>query len=114
MALFFGSWSDPVRPVLGAVLPSPTHSAPEPGKPAEKVLSPACHSKLTFLMVNVCGLRAKKHKFHTLIGSYEPDVFVAVETWISEEITESSLFPTGYSIFRRDRNSHGGGVLIDI
>ena len=83
-------------------------------KPKRSCKAEAVQKSLKFLEVNVCGLRSKKHKFITLIQNYDPDVFVAVETWISEEINESSLFPDGYSIFRRDRNSHGGGVLIGI
>src|SRR5579872_1421503 len=56
----------------------------------------------------------KKHSFITLIQNYDPDIFVAVETWLCEEINDQSLFPVGYSLFRRDRSAHGGGVLIGI
>ena len=59
-------------------------------------------------------MRSKKHSFISLIQNYDPDIFVAVETWLCEEINDQSLFPLGYSLFRRDRSAHGGGVLIGL
>ena len=35
-----------------------------------------------------------------------------VESWISQDIVDSELFISNYSLLRLDRNRHGGGVLI--
>ena len=37
-----------------------------------------------------------------------------VETWLSEDITDSEIFLFNYQIARLDRNRHGGGILIFI
>jgi len=111
MAMFFGSWRDPIRSALdeevlvGRDSTSIKANVPKPDFAA---------SSLRFLEINVRSLRANKHKFTTLLAVQNPDVFVAVETWLCNEINDASLFPPGYSIFRNDRNSHGGGVLIGI
>ena len=36
------------------------------------------------------------------------------ETWLHDIIHNNELLPTSYTIYRRDRESHGGGVLIAI
>ena len=40
-------------------------------------------------------------------------VFVT-ETWLSGSFFDNEILPTGYSIFRKDRHSQGGGVLIAV
>ena len=52
--------------------------------------------------------------FQTLIYSRSFDIFAVTETWLDDRIQDKEILPTGYSIFRRDRNSHGGGILIAI
>jgi hypothetical protein len=42
----------------------------------------------------------------------EPDIIFDTETWIDNSITNSQIFPRGYTIFRNDRNLSGGFVLI--
>ena len=36
------------------------------------------------------------------------------ETWLSSDISSSEIFIPSYSLFRKDRNRHGGGVAIFI
>ena len=36
------------------------------------------------------------------------------ETWLSETITDLEILPQGYSLYRKDRGSHGGGVMLAI
>ena len=35
-----------------------------------------------------------------------------MESWLSQDISDSELVITGYAIFRRDRNRHGSGIII--
>ena len=37
-----------------------------------------------------------------------------LETWLSNYIFNNEILPTGYTIYRRDRLSRGGGVLIAV
>ena len=43
-----------------------------------------------------------------------PDIIMITETWLSSAISDHEVFPTGYHVFRRDRGSRGGGVLIAV
>ena len=36
------------------------------------------------------------------------------ETWLIDSIFDSEILPSGFSIYRRDRGSTGGGVLLAI
>ena len=36
------------------------------------------------------------------------------ETWLSDSILDSEILPTGYTIYRQDRPSRGGGVLLAV
>ena len=49
-----------------------------------------------------------------LLEAEQFDVVTITETFLSDEISDGELFDGGYSIFRRERDRHGGGVLIFI
>ena len=40
------------------------------------------------------------------------DVICVTESWLSQDIPDSELVISGYNVFRRDRNRHGGGIII--
>ena len=40
--------------------------------------------------------------------------FQIIETWLSETITDLEILPQGYSLYRKDRGSCGGGVMLAI
>ena len=42
---------------------------------------------------------------------YNPGVVIGTESWLSEEIGNVEIFSADYTTFRRDRHTHGGGVL---
>ena len=43
-----------------------------------------------------------------------PSVVAVTETWLSGSFFDNEILPTGYSIFRKDHPSHGGGVLLAV
>ena len=47
-----------------------------------------------------------------LVESTEPDIVLGTESWLSSDIHDSECFQSGYSVYRKDRNVHGGGVFI--
>jgi len=51
-------------------------------------------------------------EFWNLIDTYNPDVVIGTESWLSEEINNAEIFRDDYITFRRDRFSRGGGVFI--
>eukprot|EP00057_Strongylocentrotus_purpuratus_P016740 XP_011671214.1 PREDICTED: uncharacterized protein LOC105441623 [Strongylocentrotus purpuratus] len=79
-----------------------------PTKPKAKVL--------TILNVNCQSIRAKKQSFAILIHQHNPDVVIGTESWLTEDIRSSEVFPTDhYNIERRDRpNDPHGGVFLAI
>ena len=53
-------------------------------------------------------------KFQSLIYSSNYDIVFVTETWLTEFIFDQEILPTNYCIFRKDRQSRGGGVMIAI
>ena len=53
-------------------------------------------------------------QFQTFVYSLNFDVVGVTETWLSDMILDKEIIPYGYSIYRKDRASRGGGVLIAI
>lgn len=49
-----------------------------------------------------------------LVEVDNPDLICITETWLSEDITNAGIAVPGYIICRRDRNRHGGGVMLYI
>lgn len=46
--------------------------------------------------------------------SIRPTIVSVTETWLSSNIYNNEILPTGYSLFRADRPSRGGGALLAI
>ena len=48
------------------------------------------------------------------IGKYNPDIIIGTETHLDSSVNSSELFPSNYSVIRKDRNfdNSKGGVLI--
>ena len=56
----------------------------------------------------------KRLDLYVMINTTSPDVIVITETFLDSSILDGEVIPQGYSVFRCDRNQHGGGVLIDV
>ena len=53
-------------------------------------------------------------QFQTFIYSLNFDVIGVTETWLSNMTLDKEIIPYGYFIYRKDRTSRGGGVLVAI
>ena len=42
------------------------------------------------------------------------NIYCVTETWLSDFIFDHEILPCGYSLYRKDRSSRGGGVLIAV
>lgn len=61
--------------------------------------------------------RSAKNKLsfiQSFILSKSTDILCLTETWLTPDVTNNEILPNNYSIFRRDRKSLGGGVLIAV
>ena len=65
------------------------------------------------MSINCCGLRSlsKRLDFQLMVATYKPDIINANETHINNSILSSEILGGNYTIFRKDRNLNGGGVL---
>lgn len=42
----------------------------------------------------------------------QPDVVIGTESWLNSDITSAEVFPSGFTVYWRDRDARGGGVFI--
>lgn len=47
-----------------------------------------------------------------MIELTHPHVVIGTESWLDNTISDSEMFPSGYTVYRNDRNCHGGGVFV--
>ena len=54
----------------------------------------------------------KLDELRGLTETESPDVICIVETWLSSDVSDNELVTSDYQILRRDRDRHGGGVMM--
>jgi len=50
----------------------------------------------------------------SIIDTEAPTILALTETWLNDEIANNDLIIPGYNGYRKDRNRHGGGLLVYI
>jgi len=53
-------------------------------------------------------------KFQSYVYSTPYNIYCISETWLHDSIFDGEILSYGYTIYRKDRGSRGGGVLIAI
>ena len=68
------------------------------------------------MLLNARSLRNKLTDFQASIYYDDVDILVITETWLTPAILDHEVLPSGYNVYRRDRENdrRGGGVLIAI
>ena len=71
-------------------------------------------SGLKFSSINVNGIRSKKLELLAYLDFHQPQILAIQETKIDSSISISELFPETcpYNVYRKNRNSKGGGVML--
>ena len=71
-------------------------------------------SGLKFISMNINSIRGKKLELLAFLDFHQPHVVAIQETKIDSSIATSELFPEtcSFSVYRKDRNIHGGGVIL--
>ena len=69
---------------------------------------------LTIFTFNARSLLPKLDELRAVCSNHSYDIIGVTETWLSPDILDHELYLPGYSIMRRDRSHHGGGVAIYI
>ncbi len=60
------------------------------------------------------SLTNKLNKFQSYVYSKAYDIVCITETWLNEMINDNEILPENYTIYRNDRGTRGGGVLIAV
>ena len=77
--------------------------------------STAKNAAISVIVVNCRSLRNKVAELHHLVGSSGASVIIGTESWLTDDISDSEVFPKGFDIYRKDRwNRSGGGVFIAV
>ena len=75
---------------------------------------PKPFSGLHVMLINFQSLFNKRAEFSNLLAETKCDVVIGTETWLSSDHRNSELLLDNYDLFRKDRASRGGGVLIAV
>ena len=69
--------------------------------------------KLRVMSINARSLKSqtKRLEFQNLVDLHKPAIVNVNETHISDSLHSSEILESGYTIFRKDRDTYGGGVL---
>ena len=70
--------------------------------------------ELEFISLNINSIRGKKLDLMAFLDIHNPHIVAIREIKIDSSIATSELLPETcpYNIFRKDRNLHGGGVML--
>ena len=67
-------------------------------------------SNLKIGFLNVCHLLNKKHDIEDYILSHKVDIMMLAETFLTTSVSDDILRIQNYTLVRRDRPTHGGGL----
>ena len=109
----FGSLSSPLMSNITTdhILSSPvaTSSPRSSSKQRRK------HSKPPNIVIaNLQGIRSKSAELEHLLRDEDNDIVIATETHLGPDVNNAEIVPPDFAVFRKDRNSSGGGVLIAV
>lgn len=62
--------------------------------------------------MNCRSVLNKATELEGMLLSHDPDIVILTETWLNESVYDSEFVPPGYSVYRKDRESRGGGVCV--
>ena len=65
-------------------------------------------------LLNARSLVNKLSKFQSFVYTYNFCITCVTETWLSQLIFNGEILPSDYILYRKDRPSRGGGVLIAV
>ncbi|XP_065911045.1 uncharacterized protein [Dysidea avara] len=75
--------------------------------------SPEISFKLPRLAIaNFCSVRNKQAGLELFLDNQDIHLLIGTESHLNDTIFDSEVFPRNYSVFRKDRSIHGGGVFI--
>ena len=65
---------------------------------------------VVYVCLNACSIVPKRFDLFGYVSAHKYDVVAITETFLDASVHDSHIAPPGYSVVRKDRNRHGGGV----
>ena len=75
---------------------------------------PSNPTTLKLFQINARSIVNKINQIQNFVYSNKVDILGVTETWLTDMIYDLEIFPSSYTIYRKDRNSRGGGVMIAV
>ena len=72
------------------------------------------HDKFNCCLWNSRSLVNKITSFQSFVYTHNIDLIALIETWLKDHIYSNELLPTNYTMYRNDRTSRGGGVMLAV
>ncbi|XP_075555560.1 uncharacterized protein LOC142588017 [Dermacentor variabilis] len=67
--------------------------------------------RLSVLLVNCRSIKNKVDNFMSLVATVKPQIVMDTESWLDKTIPNVEIFPPDFTLYRKDRHGHGGGVF---
>ena len=67
---------------------------------------------ISCVCLNARSVVSKRFDLSVYVSIANYDIVAITETFLDDSIHDSHIAPPGYTVFRKDRNRHGGGVLL--
>ncbi|XP_049273371.1 uncharacterized protein LOC125759117, partial [Rhipicephalus sanguineus] len=68
--------------------------------------------RLSVLLVNCRSIKNKVDSFMSLVATIKPQIVMGTESWLDDSVCNVEIFPPGFTVYRKDRHGHGGGVFL--
>jgi len=68
--------------------------------------------KPRFAIANFCSVVNKQAELEVFLESNKINLMIGTKLHLDDSIYSSEIFPRNYSVYRKDRNIHGGGVFV--
>ena len=83
-------------------------------QPEENIKVRNKSNNLRAIVINFQSLKNKKPDLQLTIDNTNPDIIFGYETWLNKKIETLEILPDNYTVYRKDRSSKSGGVLLAI
>ena len=106
------------------LLSGDVHPNPGPSDQSNRVYTSTPDDSVFSFFQNPLSLKIASINFQSIVNkfaqldsflhSYQFDIILGSETHLDPSISNPEIFPSNYNVIRKDRNRHGGGVLIAV
>ena len=95
-------------------LSSVTSSVTDDGMSTTLLTPPGVQRSVSCLFFNARSIVNKRLDFLPLISTNKFDILAVCESFLDSTILDSEVVPSQYTVYRSDRNRHGGRLLLAI